>query len=305
MTYLHHIHRLNTWNPADFCKFYVAGQHVGYVRCEVAERLKYFHHLYMRDDDSLALSEELTTPEARTQALKEMSELAVKQSIFKKLHGESFSVISEFGKPPLAAVDRQVAYYLGLQNYGVALCGYVKTGKDYHMWLAKRAEKRFEGGKWDVLASGGQPKGLTTRGNIAKEAWEEAGLEANDIIERAIRSNTVSYTMDFEGVGLAREAIVCYAMELPVDFKPSCRETPPSIKDFKLFPLTAIAEMLGEGSKTEFKYNTPLVLLSELMIHGVISKGHPEYKQLSEKLYGEAANAVMEKFGRSGSGMEF
>lgn len=175
-TFMHHVQYSNTFDPAQFEPFIVAGEHVGYLH---HSHIPYLisSPLFLQTSDGIILTPDLKTPEERTQALFPFCEHLYKQGIIKKWRGEEFVVSKHFGAPELMRMERESTKFFGIMNYGVALNGWVSLEDGTRkMWIATRSFKKSKyPGKLDNIVNGGFTAGYTAWDILVKESMEEAG----------------------------------------------------------------------------------------------------------------------------------
>ena len=81
----------------------------------------------------------------------------------------------------VANVERGVARLLGIATRAVHLVGYTSNG---HIWVQQRSlDKAIDPGCWDTLVGGLVPVSDNLTTALARETWEEAGIEL-DIVQQ-------------------------------------------------------------------------------------------------------------------------
>jgi 8-oxo-dGTP pyrophosphatase MutT (NUDIX family) len=173
----------------------------------------------------------------------------------------------------------------GIKAYGVHVNGYVRrrdaaTGKDATLlWVARRsAAKPTWPGKLDHIVAGGQPHGLSLAANVVKECQEEAGIPAA-LAAAAAPVGAVSYTA-LQPVGLKRDVLFCYDLELPQDFVPEPQDG--EVAEFFLMTLQEVAAAVAAGTPAPedtgaYKDNCNLVVIDFLIRHGALAPDAPGY----------------------------
>jgi 8-oxo-dGTP pyrophosphatase MutT (NUDIX family) len=179
--------------------------------------------------------------------------------------GELYPVLCRWGEEPLFALDRAYVPVLGVKAFGVHLNGILGEGDAARLWVATRASDRaVEPGKRDNLVAGGQPFGLTLEQNLAKEAAEEAGIEAA-LIRRARGAGCLRYTMETEE-GLKPDTLFLYDLRLGASFEPHNRDG-----EIARFDLLAFEEVLHLVAETDtVKFNVNLVLIDLFLRRGTL-----------------------------------
>lgn len=197
-------------------------------------------------------------------------------------------MLSSFYHDPVLLLERAAAPFFGIKAYGVHVNGYVRQRHDGQilLWVARRsASKPTWPGKLDHIVAGGQPHGLSLAENVVKECEEEAGIPST-LASQAVPVGVVTYTA-LQPVGLKRDVLFCYDLELPEDFVPVAQDG--EVQDFFLMSLPEVAAMVAGGTPDEgdlesYKDNCNLVVLDFLVRHGAIPPDTPGYLELARKL---------------------
>lgn len=281
MALVDHIIRCNRADLANFRPLLVAGQDVGRVSVAIAARLRDFPTLFHEQRDAILLSDHLTDPAARSDALRPVAERLVAAGLIEKLRGEDYRVVAEWGAEPLLLVDRAVAPALGVKSFGIHVNGYVERPDGLHLWIGRRAGgKMVEPGKLDNLVAGGQPAGLSLRQNLVKESAEEAGIAA-ELALQARPVGTITYCMQM-GASLKRDTLFLYDLRLEEDFVPVAVDG--EMENFRLMAIPEILALLRDGFP--FKFNVALVLIDFLIRHGQLDPDQePDYAALAAGLH--------------------
>lgn len=91
---------------------------------------------------------------------------------------EQLAVFSAEGQR-VASVERGLARLLGIATYAVHLVGYTSCGC---VWVQQRSPgKAIDPGLWDTLVGGLVPASDNLTTALARETWEEAGIELNQV----------------------------------------------------------------------------------------------------------------------------
>ena len=192
---------------------------------------------------------------------------------------EAFDVRARPDGPVVAQLDRGAIPSFGCMAVGVHLNGLVARADGPHLWVGRRAnDKLLDPGKLDHIAAGGVPAGLTPRQALAKEAAEEAGLDAA-LVGRAVPVGVIAYAMD-RPEGLRRDRLHCYDLFLPESVQP--RPVDGEVVGFELWPLPRVLAAVRETD--DFKFNVNLVLIDLLLRHGLIDPAGAEGRDLRAAL---------------------
>ena len=275
MSLLDHIRLCQSRDMARFRPFMAGEAQVGWVRHELARRLAGYDDVFAVDDRAVHLQPSLANFDSRSRAMAAVGARLVEAGVFRKLRGEDFPVMADFGRPPLFKIDRIAVPAFGVKASGVHMNGFVRKPDGLHLWIGRRAkDKSVAPGKLDHLVAGGQPYGLGIHENLIKECAEEAAIP-KQLAARARATGIVSYVMEWEA-GLRDDVLYVFDLELPADFTP--RNTDGEIEEFMLWPA---ARVLREIETTDnFKFNVNLVQIDFLIRHGIIGPERPDYLDL-------------------------
>jgi 8-oxo-dGTP pyrophosphatase MutT (NUDIX family) len=279
MSLLDRIRTCQIWDRARYRPFRIAGQAVGWVRDDFAERLREFPQLFLVSAAAVDLDPGLTRFEQRSKAVEEVLLVLKAEGLVPGWRDEPYPVGSDFYAPPLMQMERAAVPLFGVRAYGVHVNGFVGSGDDQRLWVGKRAaNKQTAPGKLDHLVAGGQPMGLSLMENVIKESAEEAGMDAA-LARRARPVGLVSYITE-RSEGLRNDICFAFDIALPDSFVP--HNTDGEIESFSLWP---IADVRGRMAATEdFKFNVALVNIDFLIRHGHLSPDEPGYVDLVEGL---------------------
>jgi 8-oxo-dGTP pyrophosphatase MutT (NUDIX family) len=276
MSYLHHIRACNSYDFSGYLPFHVGTDRVGWVRRELASRLRQFTDVFVVGQDRISLASALSDFDSRTEAMARVVAELVEEGTVPQLRDEFYPVLTGWGQPPLLKIDRVAVAHFGIRSYGLHINGFVRRTDGIHLWVGKRAgDRKIAPGKLDNLVAGGQPIGLTLDENLVKEAHEEAGLSA-DAARQAVPVGVVSYLME-NPAGLKPDTLFLYDLEVAEDFVP--RNTDGEVEHFMLWPLEEAARRVRETD--DFKFNVNLVIVDFLMRHGYLKPDDAEYPDLA------------------------
>ena len=279
MSFLDHVRRCNAWTPSRYRPFLIAGQEVGLLRDDIAGWLNTRGGPFRGAAGGIVLATEPDTRGERSRALRRAAEAMVAARLVRKLRGEDYAVVREWGDEPLAVLDRGAVNAFGVRAFGLHVNGIVRRDSRPALWIGRRApDKAVDPDKLDNMVAGGQPAGLSLAENLVKEAAEEAAMDAA-LALRAVPVGTISYRMETE-TGLRRDTLFVYDLDLPADFVP--RNTDGEIVAFALMDAAEVAERVRTGD--EFKFNVNLVIIDFLIRHGLLTAADPDFAALSAGL---------------------
>ncbi|WP_374372189.1 DUF4743 domain-containing protein [Dongia sp.] len=266
-------HQLPDMNA--YRRFIVAGQHVGWVKPDLARRLLEWPDRFISNDGALALHPRLATAPLRSEAMAETLSALRASGLVPGWRNELYPVNTQFNAPPLLVMERAAVPLFGVLAYGVNLNGFVGRGWGMKVWVARRAAtKSVDPNMLDHIVGGGQPIGLTPMENLIKECDEEAGIPA------ALAGEAVSVgivTLIFEAVqGLRIDMQFNFDLELPADFTPQNRDG--EVAGFELVPVSELIHRLR--SEDDFMYDSAIVQVDFLIRHGFIGPEDPDFLSL-------------------------
>ncbi|MDJ0832290.1 MAG: DUF4743 domain-containing protein [Gammaproteobacteria bacterium] len=278
---LRHIHDLNRWNPDHFLPWYIANQHVGYVKHQLADALGQWPDYFSIRDDNVRFIAGVDGVEQRSRILDEVVQALLQQGVIEHHLHENFAVTPGSRDQSLARLDRGAATHFGIRTFGQHVNGYVRTRQGMKLWTARRSADRIRfPNMLDNLVAGGLPENLSLLDNLIKECKEEADIPA-DLVKTAQPVGAVSYCRE-TATGLKPDTLYCYDLELPESFVP--QNTDGEVAEFQLLPVAQILELIRHSD--EFKPNCNLVNLDFLIRHGLISPDEPDYLELVSGLHG-------------------
>jgi hypothetical protein len=264
---------------ADYRRFVVAGEPVGWVRHELAERIAGEAAAFRLSPTALTLAPSPDGFSERSAAMQAVLRRLEREGLVTGWRNEDYPVAAAYGRPALLRMERAGVPAFGVQGYGVHLNGHVGRGAGLRLWIGRRSPtKQTAPNKLDHLVAGGQPIGLGLFDNLLKECAEEASLP-RDLAAQARPVGVVSYVTEHEG-GLRNDVLFCYDLELPEDFVPVNRDG--EIAEFQLWPIARVVERLTDTD--DFKFNVALVIIDFLIRHGLIDPARPDYVELAAGL---------------------
>ncbi len=281
MSFLDRIREANCHDPSAFVPLTVDRVRIGSVRPAFAARLAEHPGVFAVDDSGVALTAPLdrASLEERSEAVGAVLLALREAGAIRGWRSETFPVATAWGAPPALLVERAAVPHLGVGGVGVHLNGWVRRGREVHMWVARRAEdKPTWPGLLDQLAAGGQPVGIGLRENMLKEAEEEAGV-ARSLASRMRPVGIVTYVFE-TAEGLRPDVVFAYDLELPESFVP--HNTDGEVSGFELLPIEEVAAIVRDGKA--FKFNCALVVIDFLVRHGHIEESDPDYVAIVQGL---------------------
>jgi len=175
------VKQLNDAKFDDLLKFEISGQHVGYVRPDLAEKLidRAPNFIGQTSCDTISVLAEGLTAEQLSEQLKSFHENMAAEGILPKPVAEFTDLRKKITDEPLCKVNLRLIFPLGIINRGVHV---VMTHENGDFVIAKRSNKVFTyQGCWDVPVGGVLPSGRDPWEQVKREAAEEGGLKDGDI----------------------------------------------------------------------------------------------------------------------------
>ena len=280
MSFLDRIRACNAHDLSGFRSFEVEGHRIGWIRHALADQLPDVDPGFVVTADRVTLAPEVRDFEARSAVLEHAAQFLVEQGAVKSLRNEFYPVMPAWGAEPLMRVDRAVVAQFGVAAYGLHVNGFVRQPDGgLSLWIGRRARDReIAPGQLDNLIAGGQPIGLTLAENLAKEAQEEAGIDA-ELAAKAMPVGAVTYLMETEA-GLKPDTLFLYDLELDPGFEPT--NTDGEVETFELWPLDRVAESVR--TTNDWKFNVNLVIIDFLVRHGWLKPDEPDYLEIVKGL---------------------
>lgn len=281
MAFLDHIRLCNSWTPEGSRPFVIGGRQIGWVREDMAARLRTAPDVFEVTGRSVSLHPALDTPERRTEAVQAVMRDLHARGEGPRLRREMFPVRHQWGSPDLMQLDRGVTAVFGVRAYGVHLNGYIRhPDGTLSLWIGTRAtDKAVAPGKLDNLVAGGQPAHLSLRANLVKEGEEEAALPAT-LTAQARSVGTITYSMG-DRWGVKNDTLYLFDLDVPADFTPV--NTDGEVTHFSLMPLDTVLHLVRTGDS--FKFNVALVLIDFGLRHGMLCPDQePDFEALCRGL---------------------
>ncbi|QTR02754.1 DUF4743 domain-containing protein, partial [Saccharothrix algeriensis] len=255
-----------------YVPFAAGGFHLGWINRTRLDLIR-AERAFTVFPDLVMLDEDLATPSLRTAAVAELAQRWHDLDLVPGWRNEPYDVVPYPGGPVVLRMERALTRLFGLINVGAHVNGYVRDGDDVLMWVARRsADKPTYPGRLDQVVAGGVIASMTPEAVARKEAWEEAGIDA-DLVEPIRPTSAVTMFMEHGDV-ISRDVNHVFDLELPADFVP--RPVDSEVAGFELHP---VEKLIGTvtGSR-EFKPDCNLVVLDFLIRHHHLRAGDPLYR---------------------------
>jgi 8-oxo-dGTP pyrophosphatase MutT (NUDIX family) len=279
MSFADRIRHCNSYDQARAMPLWAGAHRIGWLRRDNAEILKRHDKVFAVSGDEARLLAEGSC-ETVSRAVDDVVETLVAERRIPKWRSETFDIAPRWGDKPIFRLDRGAVPFFGVRAYGVHLNGYRRDGDGYSLWIGKRASnKQVAPGKLDNIVAGGIGNGYGAAATLAKEAEEEASIDAG-LIARAVSVGALTYRMETK-LGIRDDVMFVYDLDVPRDFAPTNGDG--EIAGFELMPLSAVLERIR--TTADFKFNVNLVILDFAVRHGVLRPDDPEYLEIADGLH--------------------
>lgn len=255
------------FDAAAHVPFVIAGERFGWIRRGDLDALRRWPDVFEIDADRVALSAALDTPDTRSMALASVIGALAAEGRIPGWRNEIYAIRNHFDAPPVAYIERAASRFFGTMTYAVHLNGIVEyaSAQPLRMWIGRRSDtKATDPGMLDNVVAGGIGWGLGVEDTLAKECWEEAGIEAA-LAARAIAGRTVHVLCEIPE-GTQAEQIFVYDLPLPHDFVP--RNQDGEVAEHRL---ADAAEVIGWLAAGEATMDASLAILDSLLRHRALA----------------------------------
>ena len=263
--------------PTRWRRFEAAGVALGLVDDARAARLRGFD-CFDVTPDAVAMNPGLATPDARSAAIADVAATLRREGALPAWRDELYAVGPEFDSPPLFRIERGAARSFGVRTYAAHVNGVVHADGETRMWIARRSfGKAVDPGLLDNLVGGGIAAGMRVDETVAKEAWEEAGIDA--ATAGRARPAGVVHAVRTMLDGLQRETLFAHDLALSAAFVPSNQDG--EAVEHRLVGLAEAARIIAvEHGDDEATLDASLVILDYLVRSGTIHPDQPRYAAL-------------------------
>lgn len=164
------------------------------------------------------------------------------------------------GNPPLAIIERAACRPLGIATEAVHLNAYVDA--DTLLVARRAAHKQIDPGRWDNLVGGMVPAGESLQRALAREAWEEAGLQLDRVqVERGRLFHVRRPVTE----GMQSEVIHTFDTSLPPGLYPQNRDG-----EVDAIEQRKVEDVISAIERDEFTLESALVTLESIARHRAV-----------------------------------
>jgi 8-oxo-dGTP pyrophosphatase MutT (NUDIX family) len=250
----------------------------GWIDAARAARLAQFDDVFTTDAGALRFAPGVDDAPRRTAALDRVARTLAAEGRLTAWRDERYAVAPEFGAAPWFVVERAAARFFGIHTYAVHVNGLVQRGSGTAMWIARRSpEKAIDPGMLDNLVGGGIAAGQTIAGTLAKEAAEEAGIDA--IQARDARPAGAVHIFREQPDGIQHETIFVHDLWLPESFVPVAVDG--EVVANARVTLIDAARIAANTEGTDVATADACLVIADCLIrHGAIAPDAPGYLAL-------------------------
>ena len=172
---------------------------------------------------------------------------------------EQLAVCNEMGMQ-LGTIERGAVRPLGIATMAVHLVGQCTDGR---FWVQQRAlNKPNDPGKWDTLMGGMVSAGDTVETALARETWEESGLQISDLKDLRYGGVQSNCRPTSDGAaGYMQEFIKWYVATVPAGLKPINQDG--EVAQFMLLDKAHVCAAMQRG---EFTIEAAMIFAAALKL---------------------------------------
>ncbi|MGA2550852.1 MAG: DUF4743 domain-containing protein [Burkholderiaceae bacterium] len=194
----------------------------------------------------------------RSGAFAEASRRLLEAGYLRGWRDEQLAIAAYEGGPKLFEIERAAARFFGFLTHAAHLNGLAPKG----MWISRRSpDKSIDPGLLDNLVGGGVAAGMSVSETLVKEAWEEAGIGAEQVAHAQFTATIGICRLTDEG--LQRELLHAHDLVLAAGFEP--RNQDGEVVEIRLETLHRVSDMALAGL---FTVDATMVLFDYLCRSG-------------------------------------
>lgn len=236
----------------------VAGRACGSLAPALADRLARDVDGLLLDNGVLRIADDRLDPAGRSERLQALAARLLELGVVSAWRNENLDIRADPDAPALAWIDRSAVRVLGITTYSVHLNGYAADGQ---LVVAQRAaHKRVDPGMWDNLAGGMIASGEGVRLALAREAFEEAGI---DITTMAVTAGARIGVRRRIAEGILAEVVHVFDVDLPAGAAVVNQDG--EVARFETRPVRDVVTAIENG---EFSTEAALATLESLLRRG-------------------------------------
>lgn len=236
--------------PNDLIALIIDGARVGDTQPTVARFIAEKVDGFRLSEQTLVLADSTLDFEARSDLLADAARRLRDAGLITGWRDEALSV----GNPPLAQIERAACRPLGIATEAVHLNAYADA--DTLLVARRAAHKQIDPGLWDNLVGGMVPAGESLQQALQREAWEEAGLQLENVQVERGRSFHVRRLVT---EGLQSEIIHTFDTSLPPGLHPNNRDG-----EVDAIEQRKVEDVISAIERDEFTLESALVMLESI-----------------------------------------
>ena len=232
-----------------FIRFFVGAEAVGWLTPEFARHLDEWPRIFGKTGDGVRMADGSgetdrgAGSDALSATIAPVIAALAERDVIGGWRDELYPVRVGFGptERTLLDIERAAARAFGITSHAVHVNGVTMRHGHPNLWIARRSpDKSIDPGMLDNLVGGGVPAGMSVRETLAKEAWEEAGLDAK-LAARATDGRRLRIRRAVPE-GLQSEVIFVHDLMLPATAVP--RNQDGEVADFRLLSPDKVLELI-------------------------------------------------------------
>lgn len=250
------------FRPEGFLRFEVGPEPVGWVRCDLADRLRVWPGVFEFSSQKIQLG---PAHEALLSArLAEVASALARDGVIGGWRGETYAIRAHSDSAVLFHLERSAMRFFGLTSSAAHLNGFCLQGEKPTIWIGRRAaSKAIDPGMLDTLVAGGVPSGEDAWQTLQRECGEEAAIPL--ALAQEARPAGALHVCREVSDGLHSEILFSYDVALPADFTP--RNTDGEVDEFLSLDPPALLERIACG---EMSIEAGLVAADFALRHALI-----------------------------------
>jgi 8-oxo-dGTP pyrophosphatase MutT (NUDIX family) len=204
-------------------------------------------------------------PDERDAAFGAVNAALRAQGLIRAWRDEPFALWNE-DVARVAVIERASSRFWGALTLGAHANGHVvdAEGRPSHLWIARRAwNKPTDPGRLDNLVGCGVPHGQTPVQALRREAWEEAGLQPQEL-SGLRRGRVIELACDIPE-GWQHEWLFVFDLPLPAGRVPQNQDG--EVAEHRLMPVDEALQCAADGQMTT---DAALATLDFALRHGLV-----------------------------------
>ena len=264
---------------ALYLPLHLDGSTIGRVREDFADALRAWPRVVRVSHGVVTIDPRLSDAASRTAAFAEVARGLAELGLLSAWRDERYRVALAFDAPALFELERSAARFFGIRTFAAHANGVVREDDRARMWIARRSPtKPIDPGMLDNLVGGGIPAGASVRESIAREGWEEAGIDSA-LAARIVPAGLLHVRRE-QPDGLQLETIFVHDLELPAEFRPCGRDG--EVVEHRLCDLDDVLALAAQPDT--MTVDAALVAVDYLIRCGHLVPDQPGYCELAELL---------------------